>query len=404
MADVLIEGAVNNVSHKCALRSQVFVSASVGYQFFIDAVVDLKYKKTTDGGATWGTAVNVRTGTVTSFDVWYDKWTPGLSTEKIHIAWNDSGTDDVWYASIDTASSDTLDGPRVVKAGATFALISGTMDERSCSITRARGGNLYLYWNGDGTAESGFERSTDGGANWTSRTNHASGVTYLGMLCPANTSDTQDVVIVGAVSGGSLLIILYDDSANTWGLTTVADNVFPDTTYASIAASVRHSDGHVIFCSWNIVNSSAADIRVRDITVDTVGAGNAAATAKTDVITNEDNSGQCCLFIDQNTGDLYVGYLTNGTWLTSARVVYKKSTDGAASWGTETQLDENALADQRALWCDLGGTATRFSPAWHNIDLDDMYINLNTAVVIAAAAGWGPLLSLGRNRLVVAQR
>ncbi|MFC1452424.1 sialidase family protein, partial [Verrucomicrobiota bacterium] len=69
--------------------SVVFVSDMVGYAFYLDSVGDdPRYKKTVDGGRSWGWEVdmgyNIRWANLA---VWYDRWTPGNATGTcVHVA------------------------------------------------------------------------------------------------------------------------------------------------------------------------------------------------------------------------------------------------------------------------------------------------------------------------------
>ena len=75
-------------------RTLAWTTEDIGYQIYIDANADLVYKKTTDGGANWGSAVAVRTGTVVAACLWFDKWTSGNTGTTIHMWYIDTGTDD----------------------------------------------------------------------------------------------------------------------------------------------------------------------------------------------------------------------------------------------------------------------------------------------------------------------
>ena len=107
MADIIIDGSPSSVLYlKATSRSLVWVSSTTGYIFYVEGPgVDLHYRKTTDSGATWGNAVTIRTGTIQTFAIWYDKWTKDDSGDVIHIAFVDSGPDDIIYNSFSTASS-----------------------------------------------------------------------------------------------------------------------------------------------------------------------------------------------------------------------------------------------------------------------------------------------------------
>src|SRR3990172_13373184 len=104
MADVTVEAAMLAGTSR-GMRSVVFVNNQVGYVFGINGDSDLDYMKTTNGGLTWAAAVDIHTGTVEAFDVWYDQWTPEDTGRNIHIFFIDGGTaDDVIYERLNTTN------------------------------------------------------------------------------------------------------------------------------------------------------------------------------------------------------------------------------------------------------------------------------------------------------------
>jgi hypothetical protein len=390
MADVTIEGTASASNWKAALRSQAWTSATTGYQFFIDNSSDLIYRKTTDNGATWGAKVTVRTGSLQCFDIWFEKWTPGDSGTKILCAYNDTGTDDTFFRTLDTAS-DTLGTETVAFAGLTYAaLLTGTWDQRCISITKARGGNIYILSNPDTTAEIGFYRSVDAGVNWTSRNIVSAGVSGGPFaLLPANTSDTQDVVALLFVAAGGVSAKVYDDSGNTWDTTSIDAAYTGSTSYTQMGASIRHSDNHIIAAIWSELDASTADLTVWDLNPSANGANGTSKTQKTNIITNTAEYAQCCVFIDQTTNDIWVGVLGGATWATDAYVLTTFSIDGGATWSPLRQHN-TTLDDMRAVWCDLGSSVTDapFAPTYQNDDLDDIYVNANNVLTRPYSAAW----------------
>lgn len=384
MADIVIDAGVNSASASGHQRTTVMVSTLVGYQFFVESDSDLMYTKTTDGGATWGTPVDVRAGTIDRYDVWFDKWTPGDSGTLIHCFYVDSVIDDALYRTLDT-NGDSLGTERTIFAGASVA--TGTV----ISGAKARGGNMLCCFNLDGGTEIGTYRSTDGGVNWTARAEAVEAAADIFHVLPGNESDTQDFwIIFHDDSADELSLKVYDDSANSIDETSIATGmlVSPAST-TCYAASIRHSDNHLILVAWNDYDTSTADLQAWDIN----GAG--SITAKTNVVTNSDDALNCCVFIDQNTGDIYVGY--NGksdgseTQGTSVHAYYKKSTDGGGSWGSETVLSASSN-NKRRLWSDLGGTSSRFMPVWYVSAGPSIETNKDNSVAISPPAGGSNLV------------
>jgi hypothetical protein len=367
----------------------VWTDKDTGYFFFIDSSFDVKYRKTTDGGANWAAAVDVGGAISAShLDVWFDKWTPGDSGTVIHIWWLDFNIDDVLYRSLDT-SGDSLGTLRTVFAGASFG--AGIRNTKMASGVKAVGGNLYVQFWGDNVGERGFYRSVDAGANWTSRTDGADDDTVDEVLClpDDDSADNQDIVMVyWDRSASELSIKKYDDSANTWGETSISGSMTSSSDILQMNAVVRHSDGHIIVAAWSELDSVTADLRVWDITLATP-----TITAKADVVTNSDDCVCCALFIDQNNDDLYCGYLGNEdgseTWQATLTAFYKKSGDGGGTWGAQAAYQEGAADDERSINAghSTSGTESRFAPVFFNDDDNVLFVNKVNSVEITAAGG-----------------
>lgn len=358
MADVLIDSASNAITAR-APRTLVFTTADIGYQFFVNSGSDLVYRKTTDGGASWGAQVTVDAGTKIGFDVWYDQWTPGDTTGSlIHIAHFGSASDDLVYLNLDT-SSDSLSTPVVAFAGATAVAGIGT----HCSITKAVGGNLYISYQIDAGAETGARQSTTGGASWA-----AIATPFLGsptgdwtQLFPAaNTGDTNDVLaLYFDTSANSLLLRWHDDSADTWtsssSIVTIAENTTDMAGQYPFGASIRHSDGKLICSAVTEHDTATSDHRVFEL--DRTSSA-FAITEKTAITTNIDDHVYPRVFIDQGTDHIYVAYRgkRDGTSVlgTDALDYYTKSTDGGTTWTAgDTAYGESAAGGQ--LWTPLMG-------------------------------------------------
>lgn len=358
MADVTIDGTISTSTSR-GLRSLVFTDANNGYQFYIDGDSDFKYSKTTDGGATWGAAVSVGSGTVLAFDVWYDQWTPGDSGTLIHLAWFGTTLDDVLYRSLDVSDDSLSASAVVIQAGATAAGAVGA----HCSITKSRGGNLYVTWMLDAGVEFGLKKSTDGGANWSAGLtgfNEANG--DWTMLFPGNAADANDIWgLFLDVSANALTLKVYDDSANSISesatIATVVENTSDLTAQYPFSGSIRHSDGHLIASVVTERDTATADHRVFDIN----GAG--SITELTPIFSDLDDMYYPSVFIDQNTEDIYVAYNGAGveTLGTATHTRYAKSVDGGANW-TFHNYSEGSASAKLQVWAPLMGP--RFYMSW----------------------------------------
>jgi hypothetical protein len=394
VADVTVYATNSEASAKYGLRGPVWTSSSVCYVFFTDGH-NFYYKKSTDGGATFGSAVTIGLDSdtwVLSPAIWFDKWTPGDTGTKIHIAYHrEVGGDDQVYRSLDTAS-DTLSSEVTISS---LAYADFSQVTTGFSITKARGGNLYVAMFGGDIADS-FYRSTDGGANWTSRNagywESDNDDTPYCILMPGNESDNQDIYMVfGDQSADEVSVKHYDDSANTWptelSIATSVTIGWVGYFVQQVAVSIRHSDNHLIIAAATAVDNAAADLIVYDVT------DISTKTAKTNIITNQDDWSGPTVLIDQNTDDIYVAWLGKGdgtgTFGTSIDIYYAVSTDGGSTWGTATKYNTTA-GDYRWIAAGVstpGAAAGRFAPTFWSNATDDLFINSGNSVSISGGGG-----------------
>ncbi len=366
----------------------VWTTASIGYIFYLTSANDLYYHKTTDGGATWATDTVIEAGSVSCFSIWFDKWTPGDSGTVIHIVWFEAGADDILYNSLDTAD-DSLSGEIIINASFATGLKS-TRTSNYISITKASGGNLYMQAIAFATSED-FQRSTDAGANWTARTTGAEGAVDMFALVPDDlAADSADIAMVfWDTSADELSFKKYDDSANSWGETSISGSMTETNTANGFSVAVRHSDGAILVAAWTQLDNAASDLKFWDIDPATP-----TITVKTDVITDSDDCYGAAVFIDQNNDDIYVAYVGQDdgaqTWTATVDCHYSKSDDGGGTWGGETTYSVNTADDLRhvsAGHSTPGSAAGLFQPVFYNDDLGDIFVNVTNSLDLTPAAG-----------------
>lgn len=295
------------------------------------------WMKSSNGGFTWTDATLVKTlgGTASGYAVWYDKWTPGNTGTKIHIAYFDQINDDVSYRYLDT-NGDSLGTEVTVFAGASSAAASSTC----ISITRAIGGNLYIAFDMDAGTETGFYRSIDDGGSWEARTDVNEGASDYYYIVPGFALDTQDIIcIFWDRSANEITRKLYDDSANSWAESSIATGMVAlatSTAGPNFSVCVDDANNKILLAAWTAADTANADLRFWSIDESSITEG-------TNIVLNSvDDQGMVALGLATDTTTIYAFYggKSDGseTFPTSINIYYKTSTNGGTTWGDETQL------------------------------------------------------------------
>lgn len=328
---------------------QYIVQTTTGdlYVIFIDSGSDVVYRKSIDGGLTWQPDVNIYTGTTTGLSVWYDRWS-NISAGLIHLAYMESATDDVFYRTINTESSDAL------STQTTIIALTSTAYPSIISICRARGGNVYCGVYIDVGAEGGFYRlpnaNVPNGAWDAARATIGEGDTTAPgdhwVLMPGWAADNQDMMaFYWDESASEISRKLYDDSANSWAETSIAASMTiltPGSGFAQLAGAVDISNSRNLLVAWSAADTLNADLRCWHIT-------ESAITEVTNVVQNStDDQGFCAISIDTIRGGwcvFYGGASAGGETFNTAMNVYAKcSMDSGSTWGPETKLTESAMS------------------------------------------------------------
>jgi len=325
------------VANQTGMGTNYLVQTLAGalYVFYIDGLSDVAFKKSTDGGRTWGVQTVIHAGTVIALAVWYDRWS-GIAAGLIHCAYTDNGVDDILYRNIDTENSDALSGATTVFLGST-AIAGGAL-----SITRARGGNLVVAGSIDAGTEDGAWESTDVGATWGSTIADPSEAetTDQYLLLPGWNADTQDVMLIfWDVSANELSVKRYDNSANSWEETSIATamvDLSSTTGFPNVAAAVDLINSQNVVIAWTNTDTANADLRCWKITDTTI-------TEMTNIVQNStDDQGLCALGIETQMGAWHAAYCGKSdgteTWASSVKLYMKISVDGGTTWQSESSL------------------------------------------------------------------
>ena len=393
MADVTIEAAAGPTQCGRALRSGPFwTSPTVGYVVYLNATYDLVYRKTADGGATWGAAqvvVAAASCDAAAYDCWADWQTDGDAGTKIHIAYMSLDTEEVRYVYLDT-SGDSVGGDDLIETcqgTATFYSAVVGFYYETLSITKTRGGNLavaFRYRDTDSVNFDSFYTSPDA-ATWTSKTSPLEGIRgdFI-LLFPGNEADNQDVwAAYWDGSADEISLKTFDDSGNSWSEQSISGSMVESASYKQWGGAIRLSDGHLILAAWSECDTATADLKVWDIN----GAG--SITAKTNIITDTSEYFVCAVFINQDNDDIYVSYVGGTAAYSLTKCFYQLSQDGGANWDGQTAMQADAEDDEKWISCGAAKAANggKFLPVWFNDDLNDIFCNTDNGISIAAAGG-----------------
>lgn len=339
--DIPIDSDIHSEIRAERSPSLVFTSATTGYIFALAANENPFYRKTTDGGQTWGARVLLNT--VTDCDgliVWYDKWTPGDTGTKIHIIYNSDGQNRLYYMSLDTASSDAVTPEVAITSNTSVDVhyLSGY------SITKSNTGVLYAalanYYNGNFPAMAKCSSNCHVAANWSSASNYPSGLVSTG----AYNSDFK----LAPLSSGKVLALYHDDAANkityavytpgsnTWNAAATLDSSVVNNDFWKHAwgLTVNSTTSEVYFCYNNDTHSLTGAINT--VVFSSAGVPGTISAVPDSLATYQY---QCDLAYDSANDQVVL--LRNVTYNAGGninQILIQKSDDAMASWGAEEKL------------------------------------------------------------------
>lgn len=388
MADTSVVAAGStSLEQRNALWGPYWTSTTVGAFVYFDDSDIPNYARTIDGGANWSLTA-VGSNTSCKLCAYFDRETPEyVANSLLHIWWIEVTSGVLKYRTLDIAS-DTLGTERTVAT-----LATGETALQTCRLygAKLRGGNLLCGGWVDATTDAAFSyRSTDAGANWTSRAAaHESDVLDSGRLYPADTGDDADAALIyHDYSADEVSVKMYDDSGDSWAETSIATGINPATNNygPNYDGALRHSDGLIVCAFWTEVDAAGSDLITHTVNPNSIAAPTIAAGAN--VLTDSGESGTCAVAINQQNNDVYVAYITGATFQTAVGAKYKVSTDDLGSWDTQVAYSEDTDDDLR--WVSgprtIGDAGGFIQWSFYNDDLLDIYVNLNNDVAISAVA------------------
>jgi Neuraminidase (sialidase) len=294
---------------------------------------EIYYKRSTDGGVTWGSDVRLTNNTGRS-------WCPSVAVagDNVHVVWEDSRSGD-WY---DIYYRRSTDGGTTWVPEVLFPLAPRLGFEPSVAVA---GDSVHVVWDGlpnetGRPLEVYYRRSTDGGATW-------GGVTRL-------TNDSSDYAWQPSVAaaGANVHVAWYDgrhgptspaeiyykrstDGGSTWESDMRLTNSIPNSQWTSIAAA-----GGSVHVVWSDVRDGGANEIYYKRSTDN-GATWPTSPGGDTRLTPAD--GKTSYFPSVATADtnVHVVWCDRRDSISGDEVYYKRSSDGGTTWGSDIRLTVN---------------------------------------------------------------
>lgn len=365
LADTSIESSPlpSAPTHTIAGSNTVFIDDMVGYRFFRQTGGACVYRKTADGGVSWGSAVVVDSQTDCSgMSVWYDQWTPGDTGDFIHISTMDTGDDHLFYNRLDT-KTDTL---LLTTSTSTTLGSSSTFTDAANrnSITKSTTGEIFMTADDDSQSVLVHCAANCGeSTSWSS----------AGTPPQANTQNSWSLLM--PLAEGEVMLINRDTSDNikssiwngsTWSAFSIIDNSPRNTTYdvgMSATLDTKTGDIYLAYTDNSVLNNSGTnDLR-------TALYSNNVWAKKTNVFTNIPSKGllQTAISFNQTTGEIYVAYSLRetGSVSSSANVYFVTSANNMTSWSAPSGPINSTQGDFYGIDLNIM-SYFRFFVSWYN--------------------------------------
>lgn len=321
-----------------AHSNTVFTTDQIGYSFYVDHSGACVYRKTINGGYSWGASVTVDTQSdCLKAIIWYDQWTPGDSSgTSIHILTADSTNNDIYYSRLDT-TSDTVTTKTNISTASTQG--GSFSSEIFPSIVKATDGSLYVAIadNDDQyVLKCSSTCSTD--SNWTE----------VG-LNPLSDSQDNDYLALAPLPSGDMLLVRLDRSNGSFESKVYSSNTGTwDSSWTNIRTSLNQNTS--IHGAYGITVSKT-DNRVYLAYItdnETLGDNDDIRTAiysdgiwtESEMVVSNDSRGitDVTIALDEARDDIYVIYAarSNPSGENTTNLYYKRSRNNMGSWSDES--------------------------------------------------------------------
>jgi hypothetical protein len=282
---------------------------------------EIYYKRSTDGGLSWGLDTRISNNVYFSSDP-----SISISGSVVHIVWDDNrdGNYEIYY-------NRSIDGGTTW--GADTRLTNNDSSSKNPCVS-STGLVVHVVWNDFNTLDIGYKRSVDGGLTWgtdVQLTNDPSASWF-----PSVSASGPVVHVVWEESRGERADVYYKrspDGGVTWGIDTpLTGNVIDYSDTPSI--SVAGSEVHVVFRDSRDCVGTNYGIYYKHST-------DAGLTWGADTpLTFDSNTTVYAPSVSVLGSAVHVVWCANRDG--NYEIYYNHSTDGGTVWGTNTRLTNNA--------------------------------------------------------------
>jgi hypothetical protein len=285
-----------------------------------DGSTEVYYKRSTDGGSTWG--ADTRLSSLAAAAA-FDSFDPAVAAigNNVHVVWTDTrdGNNEIYYKR-------SMDGGTTWGADTRLTNnVSASDDPR----VAAMGNSIYVVWSDmrDGNPEIYFKRSTDGGATWGADIRLTNDVA-LSLNPAVAVSQANHVHVVWrdtrTLASNQTYYKRSIDGGATWGPDTRLSTGTPNAVYPAVAVWLNNV--HVVWDDFRDGNDEIYFRRSADAGAswgEDTRLTNNPAFSITPTVAAWGNNIQIA-WVDYRDGP--------------AELYYKRSTDGGANWGSDTGL------------------------------------------------------------------
>jgi hypothetical protein len=306
--------------------AQVFSIDSTVYVFWMDLTLgndDIYFKKSTDGGASFGDILNLSNDAGDSYD--YQVNIP--TNDTMYVVWQDetqgvNGTSEIYFKK-------STDG------GASFAdtinLSNNTGDSTDPYVASSNDMNIYVVWrdNSAGTEQIYFKRSTDGGASFGDTINLSDSFNTQSTL-PSLTLLNENVYTAwteGPFNGGEVYYRRSTDGGASFDETVNLSNDTRDSVRPELRVSAPN-----LFIVWQNQAVKGDDIYFKGST------DGGASFGDTINISNNKGNSMEPEFSVTNTSNVFIVWQNQASNSKPNDILLKNSTDGGATFGDVINL------------------------------------------------------------------